>query len=100
MDANTNKTNDFKQRNTHCVKETEILTCSFVLWGLPLWGFRVCRVPPKTDTHRRFRKRNRILEPVRIFDKKYYTLIFSIRKMVTLLGTVLFFLFGGGGETF
>ena len=27
--------------------------------------------PPKTDTHRRFRTRNRIIEPVRIFYKKY-----------------------------
>ena len=34
--------------------------------------------PPKTDTHRRFRTRNRILEPVRNFYKKYIVLFLPL----------------------
>ena len=56
-------------------------------------------LPSKTDTHKRFRTRNRILEPVRIFYKKYvvfdfyYKYIFIFTLYIYIYIIYIYFLY-------
>ena len=73
------------------------------VWRARAWHMPAYALSPKTDTHRCFWTRNRILEPVRIFYKKYIMFDFSRHENCSHVWSCLFFsllLFFLGGEHF